>query len=104
MFYNSFAKSVTCYGLSVYGTAAKTNFKKTKLPEEEFQGNFFFLRNWIHANNLVEKKIAVFELYIIEIKSFQTATPRGTNTIFDVFEKDPSQYPTRWSSIRLLPS
>ena len=28
MFYNSFAKSVICYGLLVYGSAAKTNLQK----------------------------------------------------------------------------
>ena len=42
MFYNSFAKSVTCYSLSVFGKAAKANLKKNRnLPEKKFKSNFF---------------------------------------------------------------
>ena len=33
MFYNSFAKSIICYGLLVYGSAAKTNLQKIECAQ-----------------------------------------------------------------------
>ena len=36
MFYNSFAKSIICYGIIVYGSAAKTNLKKIENAQSAF--------------------------------------------------------------------
>ena len=42
MFHNSFAKSINCYVLLVYGSAAKNKFaKKWNSAKENYQNNFF---------------------------------------------------------------
>ena len=42
MFYNSFAKSVICYGLLVYGSAAKTNLQKIEYAQRRILRAIFF--------------------------------------------------------------
>ena len=42
MFYNSFAKSIICYGLIVYGSASKTNLKKIENAQRRILRAIFF--------------------------------------------------------------
>ena len=69
MFFNSFAKSVICYGLLVYGSAARTNLQKFERAQERILRAIFF-KNKIDSmvNVLADHKILnVFELFIVEV-------------------------------------
>ena len=108
MFYKCFAKSVICYGLSVYGISAKTNLKKkSKLSEKNFESIFFRKKLDSLADILVENKIfTVSELYIIEmIKEFFKQLRCGVPLqSIDVLKNNRSQYPTRRNSKGLFSS
>ena len=42
MFYKSFAKSIVCYGLLVYGSAAQTNLQKIEYAQRRTLRAIFF--------------------------------------------------------------
>ena len=69
MFYNSFAKSVICYGLIVYGSAAKTNLKKIENAQRRILRAIFFKNKFDSLRDiLLDNKIfTVYELYTLEI-------------------------------------
>ena len=69
MFFVSVVKSNICYGLIVYGSAAKINLKnfenaqRSNLRAKFFEKIFEFLRDILLGN----KSFTVFELYTLEI-------------------------------------
>ena len=66
MFYNSFANYVICYGLSVHGTAAKTNLK-AELSQKNLNSTSMQKEMDSQADILEENKFSMaFELYIVE--------------------------------------
>ena len=69
MFYNSFAKSMICYGLIVYGSAAKTNLKKIENAQRRILRAIFFKKKFDSLRDiLLDNKIfTVYELYTLEI-------------------------------------
>ena len=69
MFYNSFAKSVICYGLLVYGSAAKTNLQKIECAQRRILRAIFFKKKFDSmVNVLADNKILnVFELFMVEV-------------------------------------
>ena len=69
VFYNSFAKSVICYGLLVYGSAAKTNLQKIECAQRRILRPFFFKKKFDSmVNVLADNKILnVFELFMVEV-------------------------------------
>ena len=69
MFYSSFAKSNLCYGLIVYGSAAKTNLKKIENAQRHILRAIFSEKKFDSLRDiLLENKIfTVFELYTLEI-------------------------------------
>ena len=69
MFYNSFAKSIICYGLIVYGSAAKTNLKKIENAQRRILRAIFFKKKFDSLRDiLLDNKIfTVYELYTLEI-------------------------------------
>ena len=69
MFYNSFAKSVTCYGLLVYGSAAKTNLQKIECAQRRILRAIFFKKKFDSMVNLLadNKILNLFELLMVEV-------------------------------------
>ena len=69
LFYNAYAKSVICYGLLVYGRAAKTNLTKIEMAQRRiirailFKKKFDSLQNILHQTALN----TVFELFIQDV-------------------------------------
>ena len=47
MFYNSFAKSVICYGLLIYGTSARSNLKTTEMAQRRILRGIFSEKSMI---------------------------------------------------------
>ena len=41
-FYNAFARSVICYGLLIYGSAARTNLEKIEMAQRRIIRAFLF--------------------------------------------------------------
>ena len=80
MFYNSFAKTVNCYGLLIYGTAAKSNLRKIEMAQRRILRAFFFKRKYDYLVNVLQqnKIISVFELFLVELikeSKFQKKSP-----------------------------
>ena len=69
MFYNSFAKSVICYGLLIYGTGAKNNLKKIEMAQRRILRAIFFKKKYDSLENILgqNKIFTVFELYLVEL-------------------------------------
>ena len=82
MFYNSFAKTVICYGLLIYGAAAKSNLRKIEMAQRRILRAIFFKRKYDSLVNVLQKNniLSVFELYLVELikelfKQFQNKSP-----------------------------
>ena len=69
MFYNSFAKSVICYGLLIYGTSAKSNLRKIEMAQRRILRGIFFKKKYDSISNILRRNgvLTVFELYIVEV-------------------------------------
>ena len=69
MFYNSFVKSIICYGLIVYGSATKTNLKKIENAQRRILRAIFYKKKFDSLRDiLLDNKIfTVYELYTLEI-------------------------------------
>ena len=70
MFYKSFARSIiSSYGISVYGSAAKTNLKKIENAQPRIIRAIFFKKRFESIANLLSenKVLTVFELYMEEL-------------------------------------
>ena len=70
MFYNSFAKSVICYGLLIYGTGANSNLKKIEMAQRRTLRAVFFKKKYDSLENILvqNKPFSVFELFLVELK------------------------------------
>ena len=67
MFYNSFAKSRICYGLLIYGSAAKTNLSKIEKAQRRILRAKFSKKKFDSLHDLRTKEIlTVFELLVLE--------------------------------------
>ena len=55
MFYNWFAKTVICYGLLIYGTAAKSNLRKIEMAQRRILRAFFFKRKYDSLVNVLQQ-------------------------------------------------
>ena len=69
MFNNSFAKTVICYCLLIYGTAAKSNLRKIEMAQRRILRAIFFKRKCNSLVNVLQqnKLLSVFELYLVDI-------------------------------------
>ena len=69
MFYNSFAKSIICCGLIVYGEAAETNLKKIENARRRILRAIFFKKKFDSLRDILLDDIifTVFQLYTLEI-------------------------------------
>ena len=78
VFYNSFAKSIISYGILLYGSAAKTTFKKIENAQRIIVRAIFFKNRFeFIANLFLENKVlTVFEIYMEELvkELFQAIT------------------------------
>ena len=85
LFYNAYAKSVICYGLLVYGRAAKTNLTKIEIAQRRiirailFKKKFDSLQNILHQATLN----TVFELSIQDVfpEIFNQLRSNGTSKL-----------------------
>ena len=69
MFYNFFAKSIICYGLLVYGSAAKTNLRKIECAQRRTLRAIFFSKKIDSMVNILadHKILKVFEIFMVEL-------------------------------------
>ena len=69
MFYNSFAKSVICYVLLLYGTSAKSNLRKIERAQRRILKGIFFRKKYGSLSNILRRNgvLTFFELYIVEV-------------------------------------
>ena len=69
MFYNSFAKSVICSGLPIYGTGAKSIVKKIEMAQRRILISIFFREKKESSENfLVQNEIfPVFVLFLVDL-------------------------------------
>ena len=107
MFCNFYTKTVIHYGLTVYGTAAKTVLKrKSKHLREEFREHFIRKKIDSLAHILEGKNIFTnVEVYIIE-KLYEISRQlryEAPTQYKDSIDNNASQYSTRWKSKGLLP-
>ena len=67
LFHKSFAKSNICYGLIVYGSAAKTNRNKIENAQRRILRATFFKKKFESLRNILfdNKIFTVFELYTL---------------------------------------
>ena len=106
MFYNSFAKSRICYGLLIYGSAAKANLSKIEKTQRRILRAIFFKKKFDSLHDLLRRNeiLTVFELFVLEnIKEFfrqlRTEAPKSFIVLDDV-----GTYTTRWNMKKLMPS
>ena len=106
LFYNAYAKSVICYGLLVYGRAAKTNLTKIEMAQRRiirailFKKKFDSLQNILHQTTLN----TVFELFIQDVfrEIFNQLRSNGTSKLSKLIAEW-KQRKTRGSIKGLLP-
>ena len=106
LFYNAYAKSVICYGLLVYGRAAKTNLTKIEMAQRRiirailFKKKFDSLQNILHQTTLN----TVFELFIQDVfrEIFNQLRSNGTSKLSKLIAEW-KQRKTRGSMKGLLP-
>ena len=102
MFYNSFAKSRICYGLLIYGSAAKTNLSKIEKAQRRILRAIFFKKKFDFLHDLLRtnKILTVFELFVLEnIK--ELFRPKS----FIVLDaNDVGTYTTRWNMKKWMPA
>ena len=55
MFYNSFPKTVICYGLLIYGTAAKIHLKKIEMAQRRILRPIFFKQKYDSLVNILQQ-------------------------------------------------
>ena len=67
-FYNAYTRSVTCYGLLVYGNTARTNLKKPKWHKGELLEPFYSKKYDSLQNILRQTELnTVFDLFIVDV-------------------------------------
>ena len=112
MFYNSFAKSVICYGLLIYGTSAKSNLRKIEMAQRRILRGIFFKKKYDSISNILRRNgvLTVFELYIVEVmkelfRQLQSKSPNlllsnieaTTNDKIERRSKQKNLLPLTWS-------
>ena len=108
MFCNSFAKSRICYGLLIYGSAAKTNLSKIEKAQRKnllaicFKKQFDSLHDRLRTNEI----LTVFELVrFANIKElFRQLRSEAPNTFIRQCANDVGTYKTRWNMKKLMPA
>ena len=108
LFYNSFAKTVICYGLLIYGTAAKSNLRKIQMAQGRILRAIFFKRKYDSLVNVLQqnKILSVFELYLVELikellRQFQKKSP--TNFLPQLETNGSRSITTRYQRNHFLP-
>ena len=108
MFYNSFAKSKICYGLLIYGSAAKTNLLKIEKAQRRILRAIFFKKIFDSLRDLfrTNKILTVFELFILEnIKElFRQLRLEAPKSFIVLDANDVRTYTTRWNMKKLIPA
>ena len=108
MFYNSFAKSKICYGLLIYGSAAKTNLLKIEKAQRRILRAIFFKKKFDSLRDLfrTNKILTVFELFILEnIKElFRQLRLEAPKSFIVLDANDVRKYTTRWNMKKLIPA
>ena len=108
MFYNSFAKSRICYGLLIYGSAAKTNLSKIEKAQRRILRAIFFKKKFDSLHDLLRtnKILTVFELFVLEnIKElFRQLRSEAPESFIVLDANDVGTYTTRWNMKKLMPA
>ena len=68
-FYNSYAGSVICYDLLIYGNAAKTNLEKTEMAQRRNIRAILFKKKYDSLQDILRQTElnTVFELFIVDV-------------------------------------
>ena len=106
LFYNAYAKSVICYGLFVYGRAAKTNLTKIEMAQRRIIGAILFKKKFDSLQNILHRTTlnTVFELFIQDVlrEIFNQLRSNGTSKLSKLIAEW-KQRKTRGSIKGLLP-
>ena len=108
MFYNSFAKFRICYGLLLYGSAAKTNLSKIEKAQRIILRAIFLKKKFdsLHHRFRTNYILKVFELCIFEnIKElFRQLRSEAPKSVIRLDANDVGTYTTRWNMKKLMPA
>ena len=108
MFYNSFAKCRVCYGLQIYGFAAKTNLSKIEKAQRRVLRAIFFKKKVDSLHDLLKTNeiLTVFELFVLEnIKElFKQLRSEAPKLLIGLDANDVGTYTTRWNMKKLMPA
>ena len=68
-FYNAYARSVICYGLLIYGSAAKTKLEKNELGHRSLIRAILFKKKYDSLQDVLRQTDlnTVFELFIVDV-------------------------------------
>ena len=105
MFYNSYAKSVTTYGLLLYGTAAKSNLSKIETVQRRILRAIYFKRKFDSLENVLadNKILTVFELFMVEIlkELFRQLKSESPRILLQINQNSDPKFQTRWNKRNL---
>ena len=106
MFYNFFAKSIICYGLIVYGSAANTNLKKTENAQRRILRALFFKKKFDSLRDILldNKTFTVFELCTLEVvkELFKQLGNESAVQYLEILNVSDEIMTTRWRAKVLL--
>ena len=108
MFYNSLAKSRICYGLLIYGSAAKTNLSQIEKAQGRtlraicLKKKFDFLHDLLRTNEI----LTVFQLFVLENinELFWQLRSEAPRSFIVLDANDVGTYATRWNMEKLMPA
>ena len=68
-FYNAYARSVICYGLLIYGSAARTNLEKVEMAQRRIIRAILFKKKSDSLQDILRqtKLNTVFELFNLDV-------------------------------------
>ena len=105
-FYNAYARSVICYGLLIYGSAARTNLEKIEMAQRRIIRAILFKKKYDSLQDILRqtKLNTVFELFILDVfrEIFNQLRSNGT-TKFSKLVAETKHQKTRGSKKGILP-